>query len=104
MESWTFQLITPNWLALVYRYILDNRKKELVPVNEEIQASKNLVYLFKEKFPGQLKYELKNEEKVKGKMLVPNTLSMVLDCLINGCIIWPWQPLSITVDFASEPG
>jgi len=62
------------------------------------------VYLFKEKFPDQLKYELKNEEKVKGKMLVPNTLSMVLDCLINGCIISPWQPLSITVDFALEPG
>lgn len=91
-------------LALVYRYILDNRKKELVSVDEEIRASKNLICLFKEKFPEQLHFELKNERQAKGKMLVPNTLSMVLDCLINGSIISPWQPLSITIDFASEQG
>ena len=54
-------------LALVYRYILDNRKKELVSVDEEIRASKNLVYLFKEKFPEQLYFELKNENRAKGK-------------------------------------
>ncbi len=91
-------------LALVYRYILDNRKKELVSVDDEIRASKNLIYLFKEKFPDQLNYELKNENKARGKMLVPNTLSMVLDCLINGSIISPWQPLNITVDFGTEDG
>ena len=89
-------------LALVYRCILDNRKKELVTVDEEIRASKNLVYLFKEKFPEQLNYEVKNENQANGKMLVPNTLSMVLDCLINGSIISPWQPLNITVDFGAE--
>lgn len=91
-------------LALVYRYILDNRKKELVTVDEEIRASKNLIYLFKEKFPKQLNYELKNQDKVTGKMLVPNTLSIALDCLINGSIISPWQPLNITVDFGAEDG
>lgn len=91
-------------LALVYRYILDNRKKELVSVEEEVRASKNLVYLFKEKFPKQLNYELKNEDKAKDKLLVPNTLSMVLDCLINGSIISLWQPLVITVDFGAEDG
>ena len=65
-------------LALVYRYILDNRKKELVSVDEEIRTSKNLVYLFKEKFPEQLYFELKNENRAKGKMLVPSTLSVIV--------------------------
>ena len=89
-------------LATVYRYILDNRKKELVSVEEEIQASKNLIYLFKGKYPEQINYELKNEKQAQGKMLVANTLGTVLDYLINGSIISPLQPLGITVDFCAE--
>ena len=61
-------------LATVYRYILDNRKKELVSVEEEIQASKNLIYLFKEKYPVQLNYELKNEKQAQ--LVLVNKLLM----------------------------
>lgn len=89
-------------LALVYRYILDNRKRELVTVEDEIRASKNLIYLFKEKFSGQIELNIKNESSAMRKYLVPNTVPMVLDCLINGSIISSWQPLKITIDCAGE--
>ncbi len=89
-------------LALVYRYILDNRKKEVVPLDEEVRAAKNLIYLFKEKFPDQVDLQVKNEKYTRGKYLVPNTIPMVLDCMINGSIISPWQPMNLTIDCAGE--
>lgn len=89
-------------LAIVYRYILDNRKKEVVALDDELRAAKNLIYLFKEKFPEQLSLEIKNEKFGIGKYMVPNTLPMVLDCMINGSIISPWQPMNIVIDCGGE--
>lgn len=89
-------------LALVYRYILDNRKKEVVSLDDELRASKNLIYLFKEKFPEQISLEIKNEKFATGKFMVPNTIPMVLDCMINGSIISPWQPMNLVIDCAGE--
>lgn len=89
-------------LALVYRYILDNRKKEVVSLDDEIRAAKNLVYLFKEKFPDQVDLKIKNEKDCRGKYLVPNTIPMVLDCMINGSIISAWQPMNLTIDCSGE--
>ncbi|OEK07143.1 histidine kinase [Roseivirga misakiensis] len=89
-------------LALVYRYILDNRKKEVVALEDELRAAKNLVYLFKEKFPDQVTLTIKNEVQTSSKYLVPNTIPMVLDCMINGSIISPWQPMNIIIDCAGE--
>lgn len=89
-------------LALVYRYILDNRKKEVVALDDEIGAAKNLVYLFKEKFPDQVTLTIKNDNRTSGKYLVPNTIPMVLDCMINGSIISAWQPMNLIIDCAGE--
>lgn len=89
-------------LALVYRYILDNRKKEVVALDDEIGAAKNLVYLFKEKFPDQVTLTIKNDNRTSGKFLVPNTIPMVIDCMINGSIISAWQPMNLIIDCAGE--
>ncbi|WP_420388556.1 histidine kinase [Roseivirga sp.] len=85
-------------LAIVYRYILENRKKELVTVMDEIKAAKNMIYLFQERYPDQLHFELKNELKHAEKLLVPNALPTMLDCIINNSIINMHQPLSISID------
>lgn len=89
-------------LALVYRYILDNRKKEVVSMEDELRAAKNLIYLFKEKYPDQLTLEIKNEKFASRRHMVPNTIPMVLDCMINGSIISPWQPMNVVIDCAGE--
>ncbi|WP_268122676.1 histidine kinase [Roseivirga pacifica] len=85
-------------LAQVYRYILDNRKVELVGLDEEIRASKNLIYLFQEKFPDQIKLTVKNGQKNQHKKVIPTAIPMVLDCIMNGSIISKFQPLEITID------
>lgn len=91
-------------LAQFYRVILDNRKKELVPLSEELKACKDLIYLFKARFPNQVELVVKQENKAKEIMVVPSALSMVLDCIINGSIISPYQPMKITLDCEGEEG
>lgn len=91
-------------LAVVYRYILENRKRELVTVKDEIKAAKNLMYLFKERYPDQLFFNVKNESKNSEKLLVPNALPTMLDCVINNSIISVHQPLTITLDEDGDEG
>lgn len=89
-------------LSLVYRYILDNRKKELVKVEDELQATKNLFLLFKEKYPEQISLTIAPWTGEKGKLLVPNSLPMLLDCVVNSTIISSYQPLHIRISFDEE--
>ena len=84
-------------LSLVYRYILDNRKRELVPLREELRIAKTIVYLFKEKYPGQLDLSIDICDPYSERLLVPNATPMLLDCIINGSIISKYQPLSIQI-------
>lgn len=85
-------------LAVVYRYILENRRKELVTVKDEIGAAKNMMYLFQQRYPDQVRFELKNELKNAEKLMVPNALPTMLDCIVNNSIISTHQPLTITID------
>lgn len=89
-------------LAIVYRYILENRKRELVTVSEEIQAAKNLMFLFQERYPDQLSFELKAESKNAEKLLVPNALPTMIDCIVNQNIISMHRPLHIEIDGNGE--
>lgn len=91
-------------LAVVYRYILENRKKELVTVKDELKAAKNLMYLFQERYPDQLRFELKNENVNSQKLLVPSALPTMLDCIVNNSIISAHKSLSITIDGDGEEG
>lgn len=89
-------------LSLVYRYILDNRKRELVPLREELRIAKTIAYLFKEKYPGQLSLDIDLCEPYTERLLVPNTTPMLLDCIINGTIISKYQPLHIQISCDKE--
>jgi hypothetical protein len=89
-------------LSLVYRYILDNRKKELVPVQDELVATKNLFLLFKEKFGDQINFQIDEKRLKKEKLLVPNSLPMLLDCIINSSIISKYQALKVSISFDED--
>ncbi|NVJ45678.1 MAG: histidine kinase [Cytophagia bacterium] len=91
-------------LAVVYRYILENRRKELVTVRDEIGAAKNMMYLFQQRYPDQVRFELKNELKNAEKLMVPNALPTMLDCIVNNSIISIHQPLTITIDGDGDEG
>jgi hypothetical protein len=89
-------------LSLVYRYILDNRKKELVAVEDEIEAAQNLFLLFKEKFHGRISFETDTRKLKPNALLVPNSLPMLLDCIVNSSIISGYQPLNLRISFDED--
>ena len=91
-------------LSQFYRAILDNRKKELIPLQEELRSCKDLIYLFQARFLGQVGLQVKNKERANNTMVVPGAVSMVLDCIINGSIISKYQPLEIVLDCDGEEG
>ncbi|WP_286755338.1 MULTISPECIES: histidine kinase [Roseivirga] len=91
-------------LAVVYRYILENRKRELVVVKEELAAAKNLMYLFQERYPEMLQFKLLNKEQNAEKLMVPSALPTMLDCIVNNSIINTHRPLHVTIDAAGEEG
>lgn len=89
-------------LAQFYRSILDNRKKELIPLSDELGACKDLIFLFQSRFPDQIELKILQEAKAKEVMVVPSSLSMTLDCIVNGSIISQYQPMQITLDCHGE--
>jgi histidine kinase len=89
-------------LSLTYRYILENRKRELVNLEEELKAASNLFHLFNEKYPGQLSFKIKDIKTSYRKLMVPNSIPILLDCIINGSIISSRQPVKIIVEYEAE--
>ena len=89
-------------LSMVYRYILDNRKKELVSAKAEIEATQNLFLLFKERYPDQISLSVDKWKAEGQKLLVPNSLPMLLDCVVNSTIISAYQPLHIKISVDEE--
>ncbi len=89
-------------LSVVYRYILENRKRELVNLREEVRASENIFHLFKEKFPEQVNLEIMDLSCCGDRHMVPNSMPILLDCIMNSTIISKRQPLSITVSYDDQ--
>jgi len=89
-------------LSLTYRYILENRKRELVSLEEELKAASNLFHLFNEKYPDQLSFKIKDIKTSYRKLMVPNSIPILLDCIINGSIISARQPVNIVVEYEPE--
>lgn len=89
-------------LSLTYRYILENRKRELVSLEDEVEAATNLFYLFNQKYPNQLSFKIKNIKTSYRKLMVPNSIPILLDCIINGSIISLSQPINIVIEYEAE--
>lgn len=89
-------------LSMVYRYILDNRKKELIEVEDELNATKNLFLLFKEKYQGLISFSVDTKGMKTNSLLVPNSLPMLFDCVINSSIISKYQPLHVQISFDDD--
>lgn len=83
-------------LSSVYRYILDNREKELVPVSEELGFVNNYFYL--QKIRDNEKIELKVEINIdKNALIVPVSLQLLVENALKHNISTRNQPLEITI-------
>ncbi len=84
-------------LSDVYRYILDNREKTLVSLEEELEFSDSYIHLLQLRFDSNLIIKKSKIPKLEGIKIAPLTVQLLIENAIKHNIISKKQPLHIEV-------
>lgn len=84
-------------LSEVYRYILQNKERELVSLADEIEFVKNYVFLLQIRYPENLLVEFKIDTKVQQLQLPPLTLQMLIENATKHNVISKASPLYVDI-------
>lgn len=88
-------------LSKIYRYVLEQKDKELVSVQEELEFAKTYMNLLKMRFEDSISYELPNEmgsESLENEAkVVPLSLQLLLENTIKHNIVSEQKPLHIRI-------
>jgi two-component system LytT family sensor kinase len=86
-----------NELAKVYRYVLDTKNSELVPLQEELDFINHYIYLQKIRFEDSISFEIKIEECKKLDYLLPMCLQMLVENTIQHNETSQANPLKVLI-------
>jgi hypothetical protein len=85
-------------LAELYRYILQTRNVEIVPLKQELAFSQNYVYLLQERFGEVYHFDWQvAENKLNGQMIIPVTLQTLLENAVKHNAGNQENPLHISI-------
>lgn len=83
-------------LSQLFRYVLDSRDKELVPIKEELEFIEAYRYLLLTRFEEKLSIELDFEAR-DHEMIVPMTLQLLIENCVKHNEISALQPLRVQI-------
>ncbi|MEM7163142.1 MAG: histidine kinase [Bacteroidota bacterium] len=83
-------------LSKVYRYILENRKENLISLEEELEFIESYVYLQKERFKNNLNVQIEISDNHLGYFVPPLSLQILFENAIKHNIISNKKPLYIS--------
>ncbi|MGS0747939.1 2TM domain-containing protein [Halpernia sp. GG3] len=89
-------------MSKIYRYILEQKDKELVSVEEEIEFAKTYTALLKTRFEDSVTFEFNVNESVQKAFVVPLSLQLLLENCIKHNFATSSKPLHIKI--SSEDG
>ncbi|MFY0627753.1 MAG: histidine kinase [Reichenbachiella sp.] len=84
-------------LSEVYRYILQNKERELVSLNEELEFCSSYVFLLKKRYPENLHVKFEVDVKYKEFHIAPLTLQMLVENAIKHNTVSKTEPLYIEI-------
>lgn len=84
-------------LSEVYRYILQNKERELVSLQEELDFAQSYVYLLKKRYPENLEVKFDVHIMYKEYHIAPLTLQMLIENAIKHNTVSKTEPLYIEV-------
>jgi hypothetical protein len=84
-------------LAKVYRYVLENRERELITMAEEMTCLESYRYLVEMRFAPNLKFEIDVPAAYKEMRIVPMTLQMLIENAIKHNIVSKNKPLTVRI-------
>ena len=89
-------------LSKVYRYVLEQKNKELVGVDEEYAFARTYVRLLKMRFEDGIVFEIPEKTAYPEARIVPLSLQLLLENAVKHNVVTPERPLHIRV--AEEDG
>ena len=84
-------------LSKIYRYVLEQKDKELVTVQEELAFAKTYMNLLKMRFENSITFELPIDFDIPEAKVVPLSLQLLLENCIKHNIVSEQKPLHIKI-------
>ncbi len=84
-------------LSKIYRYVLEQRNKDLVPIEEELKFAKTYMELLQMRFEDALTFEVPSMVSNKELKIVPLSLQLLLENAVKHNIVSPSKPLQISI-------
>ncbi|MCF6130024.1 histidine kinase [Flavobacterium sp. AS60] len=84
-------------LSKIYRYVLEQKDKELVSVSEELAFAKTYMNLLKMRFENSITYELPEDFDNPEAKVVPLSLQLLLENTIKHNVVSEQKPLHIKI-------
>jgi histidine kinase/2TM domain-containing protein len=84
-------------LSKIYRYVLEQKDKELVPLEEELAFAKTYMNLLKMRFENSLFYELPENGYDTEAKVVPLSLQLLLENTVKHNVVSEKKPLHIRI-------
>ena len=84
-------------LSKVYRYVLEQKNKELVSVDEEYAFARAYVRLLKMRFEDGIIFEIPDQSTHPEARIVPLSLQLLLENAVKHNVVTPQTPLHIEV-------
>lgn len=85
-------------LSKVYRYVLEQKNKEVVPVEEEYAFARTYVRLLKMRFEDGIVFDLPEKSRHPEARIVPLSLQLLLENAVKHNRVTPDRPLHIKVE------
>lgn len=84
-------------LSKVYRYVLEQRNKDLVPISEELRFAKTYMQLLEMRFEEAVKFNIPDDVTDQELKIVPLSLQLLLENAVKHNVVSPSKPLSINI-------
>jgi len=90
-----------NQLALVYRYLLEEKDRNIIPIEKELGFLESYIYLLKIRFGENLRINLPLAQ-LKEFFIAPFTLQLLLENAIKHNVVSQECPLQIDIELAGN--
>ena len=84
-------------LSKVYRYVLEQRNKELIPLEEELRFAKTYMELLQMRFEDALEFKIEESINDSALKIVPLSLQLLLENAVKHNVVSPSKPLKISI-------
>lgn len=89
-------------LSKIYRYVLEQKDKELVTVAEELAFAKTYMNLLKMRFEDSITFELPEDFENEEAKVVPLSLQLLLENCIKHNVVSEKKPLNIRISIKNN--